>query len=80
MREEVEKRLVLFFFHIFPIFCGSGGSKSRLAKTAGAVQGDNYMQNMSLSTVHFLACGKKEKREATTLWLNSLLTDVQDVT
>ena len=23
-------------FHVFPMFCGSGGSKSRLAKAAGA--------------------------------------------
>ena len=33
MREKVEKSRNAVFF---PMFCGSGGSKSRLAKVAGA--------------------------------------------
>ena len=36
MREKVGKSRNTVFFHVFPMICGSGGSKSRLAKAAGA--------------------------------------------
>ena len=36
MREKVGKSRITVFFHVFPMICGSGGSKSRLAKAAGA--------------------------------------------
>ena len=36
MREKVGKPRNTLFFHVFPMICGSGGSKSRLAKAAGA--------------------------------------------
>ena len=32
MREKVEKSWNIAFFHVFPIFCGSGGSKNRFPK------------------------------------------------
>ena len=34
--EKVAKSQNTVFFHVFPMICGSGGSKSRLAKAAGA--------------------------------------------
>ena len=36
MREKVGKSRNTVFFIVFPMVCGSGGSKSRLAKAAGA--------------------------------------------
>ena len=36
MREKVGKSRNTVFFIVFPMICGSGGSKSRLAKAAGA--------------------------------------------
>ena len=36
MREKVGKSRNTVFFHVFPMICGSGGLKSRLAKAAGA--------------------------------------------
>ena len=36
VREKVEKSRNTVFFIVFPMFWGSGGSKSRLAKAAGA--------------------------------------------
>ena len=36
VREKVGKSRNTVFFHVSPVFCGSGGSKSRLAKAAGA--------------------------------------------
>ena len=36
MRERVGKSRNTVFFHVFPMIWGSGGSKSRLAKAAGA--------------------------------------------
>ena len=35
-RKKVEKSRSVFFLSIFPMFCGSGRSKSRRAKAAGA--------------------------------------------
>ena len=35
---------------VFPVFCGSGGSKSRLAKAAGA-ETSGQMRNEKLHTV-----------------------------
>ena len=34
VREKVRKKVAIHF--VFPMICGSGGSKSRLAKAAGA--------------------------------------------
>ena len=36
VREKVGKSRNTVFFQYFPVLCGSGGSKSRLAKAAGA--------------------------------------------
>ena len=36
VREKVGKSRNTVFFHVFPMFCGSGGWKSRLAKAPGA--------------------------------------------
>jgi len=36
MREQVGKSRNTVFFHVFPMICGSGGSKSKLARAAGA--------------------------------------------
>ena len=36
VREKVGKSRNIVFFHVFPMICGSRGSKSRLAKGAGA--------------------------------------------
>ena len=36
VREKVGKSRNTVFFHVFLVFCGSGSSKSRLAKAAGA--------------------------------------------
>ena len=36
VREKVGKSRNTMFFIVFPVFCGSGGTKSRLAKAAGA--------------------------------------------
>ena len=36
VREKVGKSPNTVFFIVFPVFCGSGGSRSRLAKVAGA--------------------------------------------
>ena len=36
MLEKVRKSRNTVFFNVFPMICGSGGSKSRLAKAAGA--------------------------------------------
>ena len=36
VHEKVGKSRSTLFFHVFPMICGSGGPKSRLAKAAGA--------------------------------------------
>ena len=36
VREKVETLLNNVFFNFFPLSCGSGGSKNKLAKEAGA--------------------------------------------
>ena len=36
VREKVGKSRNTVFFIVFPVFCGSGGSKGNLAKAAGA--------------------------------------------
>ena len=36
VREKAGKSRNAAFFHVFPMICGPGGSKSRLAKAAGA--------------------------------------------
>ena len=36
VREKVAKSRFTVFFHVFPMICGPGGSKSRLTKAAGA--------------------------------------------
>ena len=36
VREKVGKSRNIVSIHVFPMFCGSGGSKSKLAKAAGA--------------------------------------------
>ena len=36
VREKGRKAATHYVFHVFPMFCGPGGSKSRLAKAAGA--------------------------------------------
>ena len=42
--EKVEKSRFTVFFHVFPMICGSGWSKSRLAKAAGAQMRDENVQ------------------------------------
>ena len=48
--EKVAKSQNTVFFHVFPMICGSGGSKSRLAKAAGA-EPSGQMRNEKVHAV-----------------------------
>ena len=50
VREKVGKSRNTVFFIVFPVFCGSGGSKSRRAKAAGA-ETSGQMRNEKLHSV-----------------------------
>ena len=47
VREKIGKSRNTLFFHVFPMFCVSGGSKSRLVKAAGA-ETSGQMRNEKL--------------------------------
>ena len=64
VREKVGKSRNTVFFHVFPVFCGSGGSKSRLAKAAGA-ETSGQMSNEKLCAVAARSTFGSQKRQST---------------
>ena len=47
---------------VFPVFCGSGGSKSRLAKAAGAETSGEMRNEKLRAVVARSTCGSKKRK------------------
>ena len=64
VREEVEQSRSTVCFNVFPKFCGSRGSKSRLAKAAGA-EPSGQMRDEKLHAVVARSTFASEKAKST---------------
>jgi len=53
-----------YVFHVFPMICGSGGSKSRLAKAAGA-ETSGEMRNEKLHAVAARSTCRNQNAQST---------------
>ena len=64
-REKVAKSRSVLFFNVFQMFCGSGESRSRLAKAAGA-EPSGQMRDETWIKLHVAVacCGAKQMRKS----------------
>ena len=59
VRKKVAKSRFTVFFHVFPIICGPGGSKSRLTKAAGAEPAGQMRDEKLHAVVARRTCGSQ---------------------